>query len=121
MEISFIPCGDCTVCCEGYLIGNAYGNNYGHGKKCIFLVSKKCSIYTSRPEACKKYQCAWTQGLFPEQFRPDKSGVLVTVQTNKQTGKQFLKVTEISEKINNEIDQHLHESRKENDTYYIKC
>lgn len=120
MEIKFRSCGDCSICCEGHLIGNSYGNVYGNGKKCIFLVEKKCTIYTSRPTACKKYQCAWTQNLIPEEFRPDLSGVLVTVQTNKETGQQFLKTQEVSDKINQEIYFFLEEFCKENNTYYTK-
>lgn len=121
MEMTFRSCGECAACCEGHLIGNAYGNNYGNGKKCIFLVNKTCSIYTSRPDACKKYQCAWTQSLLPDHLRPDLSGALVTVQTDKQSGEQYLKVTEIHNKVNEEIYHYLDEFCKENDTHYLKC
>lgn len=119
--MNFKPCGDCAVCCEGHLIGSAYGNSYGNGKKCLFLVEKKCSIYTARPEACKKYQCAWSQSLLPDHLRPDISGILVTVQTDKSDGKQYLKTTEINQTPNNEVYQYLDQFCQENNTYYIKC
>jgi hypothetical protein len=53
-----------------------------------------------------QFQCAWSQHLFPEWMRPDKSNALISVEKN-QTGEQYLKVVckgEISNEVQQEID-----------------
>lgn len=95
MEVikEFRPCGECSECCKGQLLGHSYGNPFGKGKKCIFLVKENCSIYESRPETCRKYQCAWSQGILDIDMRPDIVGLMVSVENDK-TGKQFLRSME---------------------------
>jgi Fe-S-cluster containining protein len=81
----FRECGECTACCV-WPTENIYGWEFGCGKSCKFLESdkenKKCSIYKVRPEPCIKYQCAWSQHLLPEEMRPDKCNVLVSVNSS---------------------------------------
>ena len=94
-------CGSCTVCCT-WLIGTAYGCEFGNGKSCKFLCEKGCSIHKVRPKVCENYFCAWAQELFDEELRPDKCGFLVSVEQNEN--QQYLKVIEISKNsINNNI------------------
>ena len=88
-------CGECNACCV-WLKGDAYGHEFGNGKPCHFL-KNNCSIYETRPEVCKRYQCAWLQGLFQENLRPDKSKVLITVE-NWSKG-QFLRAIEMGQKM----------------------
>jgi len=98
-------CGGCTACCT-WLIGDAYGHSFGGGKSCKFLGCNGCEIYETRPETCKRYFCAWTQELIDEDLRPDKSGVLVSVENNNQG--QYLKVVEIVKgSINNTIVEYF--------------
>ena len=92
-------CGECNACCV-WLKGDAYGHEFGKGKPCNFL-KNNCSIYETRPEVCKKYQCAWLQGLFPESLRPDKSKVLISVE-NWSKG-QFLRAIEMGIKMSDEV------------------
>lgn len=92
---NFRPCDDCTICCQGWVAGNAYGSKFYPGKKCDFLVTNKCTIYPARPSMCKNYQCAWTQHLLPEWMRPDKSKILVSVQD--WTKGQYLLATNVEE------------------------
>ncbi len=92
-------CGECNACCI-WLKGDAYGHEFGKGKPCNFL-KNNCSIYETRPEVCKKYQCAWLQGLFPESLRPDKSKVLISVE-NWSKG-QFIRAVEMGIKMNDEV------------------
>ena len=92
-------CGECNACCV-WLKGDAYGHEFGGGKPCHFL-KNNCSIYETRPEVCKKYQCAWLQGLFPEILRPDKSKVLISVE-NWSKG-QFIRAVEMGIKMNDEV------------------
>ena len=98
------PCGECTACCT-WLIGDAYGWEFGNGKSCRFLCEKGCSIHKIRPEECQKYFCAWSQELIDEEFRPDKCGVLISVEQNENG--QYLKVLKIKDEINTDIIEYL--------------
>lgn len=85
----FRDCGECTACCT-WMIGEAYGNKFGNGISCKFLKECGCGIYEDRPQVCKGYQCAWSQSLFPEEMRPDKCGIIVSVESNEKVG-QYLR------------------------------
>lgn len=113
----FRPCGDCTVCCEGHLIGKAHSNYFGQGRKCVFLVKKECTVYQDRPDTCRKYQCAWSQRLVPDWMRPDQSGVMISVQVNSQ-GQQYLKAIEIRENIDARVYPVIEEFCQQQQTYF---
>lgn len=116
--INFRPCGDCSACCEGHLIGNAWGNRFGAGKKCIFLVQRECAIYKDRPKTCQKYQCMWSQNIFPEWMKPNKCGIMVSAEW--KDGKQFLKAIEILPNVDYNVYAELEKFCKQNNTYCIK-
>ena len=99
--MNFRSCGDCTICCSGTLIGDAFGHPFGNGKKCHYLVENKCTVYNDRPSTCKKYQCAWSQGLLPEHMRPDRCGVIVSVEGNPPH--QYLKSIKFTEADTTEV------------------
>jgi hypothetical protein len=113
----FNPCGKCTACCSGVLAGNTYGNVFNEDKQCVFLVDEQCTIYDTRPEVCRKYQCAWSQGIIPDWLSPIESNVLISVEV--KDNKQYLKVLCLTnEKINTEIITFLDEWTKQTNTYY---
>jgi Fe-S-cluster containining protein len=116
--MKFRECGDCTACCDGWLIGNSYGNRFGEGKSCPFLVKKVCTIYKDRPRSCHDYQCAWTQNLFPDWMKPNECGVMISVETGPE--KQFLRVVEMHEVIDYAVYQEIEKFCKENNTHYVK-
>lgn len=98
-------CGNCKECCR-WLIGDAYGWEFGNGKECRFLCETGCSVHSARPKTCRNYYCAWAQELIDEEYRPDKCGVLISVE-NGDDG-QYLKIIEISDKkINTDIINYL--------------
>jgi Fe-S-cluster containining protein len=113
------PCGDCTACCSGQLMSVSYGNFFGKGKKCVFLVKEKCTIYDTRPDVCRTYQCAWTQGILYDEMRPDQCGLMVSVEYDKE-GKQYLKAMEVTEHVPYESFQKLDECAKKLNTYWVK-
>jgi hypothetical protein len=118
MEIKLKPCGDCVACCTGAMIGSAYGNNFHSNKPCVFLVEFKCAIYETRPETCRKFQCAWSQGLFPDWMKPTESNVLVSVED--KDGGQFLRVKLLTDNpLHEKTKAFLDEWTKENNTYYV--
>jgi Fe-S-cluster containining protein len=88
------------------LIGNAYGWEFGGGKSCRFLCKTGCSVHKARPKVCENYFCAWAQELIDEDLRPDKSGILVSVENNENG--QYLKVIEIvKDSINTNIIEYF--------------
>lgn len=73
-------CGSCTACCEGWAAGSIRGHEMHAGLHCHFLVDKKCTIYDERPVSpCRNFVCGWLadDSPFPDEFRPDKIGVIV--------------------------------------------
>ena len=80
-------CGTCTKCCEGHLMANVRGRDVGPGKPCIFVeIGKGCKEYDKRPkDPCKSFTCGWldTEEI-PEEFKPDKSGVIFTFRTTDE-------------------------------------
>jgi Fe-S-cluster containining protein len=101
----FRKCEECTACCT-HLKGTAYGYEFGNGNTCKFLCNGKCDIYKVRPNACMNYECAWTQELISEEMRPDKCGVIASVENDKYG--QYLKLTAIRE-INKDILKYFQE------------
>lgn len=102
-NVTFRPCGDCTACCDGQLISESHGNMFGKGKPCIFLVEQKCTVYETRPATCRKYQCAWTQVIIDESLKPNKCGLMVSVENGDK--EQFLRAIEIQEDVSYETYQ----------------
>lgn len=111
----FRDCGSCHECCNGKVSGSAYGNVFNKDRQCVFMVCEKCTIYKTRPEVCRNYQCAWSQHLLPEWMRPDKTGTLVSIEIDKDD-KQFLKV--VSNRLSHGCIEALGDFCKNNDTYY---
>src|ERR1700693_3330272 len=73
-------CGTCTACCDGWVKGTVEGHEMKPGQPCYFRGEGCCSIYERRPlDPCRNFVCGWLQAdsPFPEEFRPDKLGVLV--------------------------------------------
>jgi len=100
-------CGECTKCCE-VLQGCAYGHDFGNGVSCKFLGESGCKIYKIRPNFCENYYCAWAQELFPEEMRPDRCNVLISVE-NGNDG-QYLRVMSTNcDEINKNILSYLKE------------
>ena len=93
-------CGECTACCT-WLVANIYGWEIGNGKSCPFLECGGCGVHKARAKVCEGYFCAWAQELISEEMRPDKCGVIVSVENNENG--QYLRLTSIKEKINKDI------------------
>ena len=113
----FRECGECTACCT-WSMASIFGWEIGGGKSCKFLECDGCGVHKARAEVCRNYQCAWSQHLFPEEMRPDKSNVLVSVE-NDENG-QHLKVFAINNKeINAEVKKYFQEWSEKMNTLVI--
>lgn len=119
MEIGFRDCGDCHVCCEGYLVHKVYGNEFGNGKECCFLVDKQCSIYKNRPISCSYYQCAWSQKLFPEWMKPNQCNVLISVQDDEYK-RQYLNVIEMNDNVDRKVYEEIEKFVSLHNSYFIR-
>jgi hypothetical protein len=90
-------CGECKVCCEGWLSGEIYGKKMYPGKNCHYICSTGCSIYDKRPKSpCVDYHCLWLRDKnVPQWMKPNECGVLLTpMQIN---GISFVDVIEVGE------------------------
>lgn len=73
-------CGSCTACCEGWAEGEIRGHRMHPGLHCHFLQDGACTIYDERPQSpCRNFVCGWLLpgSPFPEDFRPDRCGVII--------------------------------------------
>lgn len=97
-------CGDCKECCL-WLQGDSFGFTFGAGTPCKFLECDGCGVHKARPESCRNYFCGWAQELFDEEYRPDKCGVLVSVEQNENG--QYLRLTYTKQNINKDIVEYF--------------
>ena len=72
-------CEGCTKCCDGWLIGEAYGHKFFEGKPCFWKGKKGCNIYDIRPyNPCVSFKCFWKYSdLVPKHFKPNNIGVIM--------------------------------------------
>ena len=73
-------CGECTACCDGWVVGVVEGHEMKPGQPCFFRGDHACSIYERRPQhPCRDFTCGWLQpsSPFPADWRPDQLGVMV--------------------------------------------
>jgi hypothetical protein len=73
-------CGTCTACCDGWVAGTIRGHEMRPGVRCHFAGDGCCTIYDERPVSpCRNFVCGWLApgSPFPEEFRPDRLGVMI--------------------------------------------
>ena len=92
-------CDGCTVCCEGWLFGEAHGKHFSPGRPCHFMGHKGCTIYENRPEdPCKVFKCQWlSNDDIPAWMKPDVIKVLITKR--KEKGHSYLQLVELGQRM----------------------
>ena len=72
-------CGDCTACCTVLTVDTPDFRKPA-GTPCTHLASQGCGIHAVRPPICRSWFCGWRRvaGL-PDEARPDRSGLLVSL------------------------------------------
>jgi hypothetical protein len=64
-----------------------------------------CAIYETRPEPCQTYFCMWRQvGTMPDEFRPDRIGVIFSIETVNPPQNPFEKRFVLGRAVNNLAD-----------------
>jgi hypothetical protein len=72
-------CGDCTACCTVLTVDTPDFKKPA-GTPCVHLASRGCAIHAVRPRICRTWFCAWRRvAAMPEEARPDRSGLLVSL------------------------------------------
>lgn len=69
-------CAGCTLCCKLLAVPEL---SKAQDQNCIACEpGKGCRIHDlpSFPKSCTEFNCLWKQGLFPDEWRPDKTGVV---------------------------------------------
>lgn len=84
LPIVMRECGECAVCC--YIGGiQAAGLVKPPHTFCPKLKTGPgcCSIWDTpaQPPVCRSFKCAWLRGTGAEEGRPDKCGVMVSINT----------------------------------------
>lgn len=87
MAASERACGDCSLCCVVLRVDEL--EKLG-GVRCRELRSPEaaralgggCGIHERPPAICRRYRCAWLQGHFEEDDRPDRLGAVLDVVTS---------------------------------------
>ena len=80
-------CGECTLCCIVPAIDKPEMQKVP-SSVCRHCDGHGCTIYEARPQTCRTYYCGWRWlELFPDDWRPDKSGILA--QLENEVAPQF--------------------------------
>jgi hypothetical protein len=80
-------CGRCTVCCSCFYIVELAKPQW---VDCKHICNSQCGIYPERPKSCREFRCQWLHGLFTEDDRPDRLGVVFYVYDSPLLGTPFL-------------------------------
>jgi hypothetical protein len=76
-------CGTCAVCCIMPTIDRKDIQKLP-GMRCRHSLQGGCNIYETRPDVCRTFYCGWRRSReFPEDWRPDTSGVFAALEVNE--------------------------------------
>lgn len=74
-------CDGCTLCCN---VAEVQGKDFFKpvGENCIHQCNG-CKIFgqESRPDVCNTFKCAWLRGYGAKKDRPDKIGILSSINS----------------------------------------
>lgn len=79
-------CGNCRLCCKLLAVGREElmdDFKKPQGEWCYYSSEGGCSIYDARPVDCAEYWCTWLRGVFPEDCRPDRVKVVISLEEGK--------------------------------------
>lgn len=82
-------CGDCTACCTTLTVDTPEFAKPA-GTPCMYLTERGCGIHAVRPTICRTWFCVWRRlPDLPQDSRPDRSGLLVSLNYVKQPKNLF--------------------------------
>lgn len=77
-ESKMRACDGCTLCCFTHgvrTLRNTLKDAFEWCKHCA--IGQGCKTYDDRPSACRKWRCAWIEGMGTKENRPDKTQVVL--------------------------------------------
>lgn len=106
-EAGLVPgrvCGACTACCKITRIDLPELRKPA-GRLCHHCTGSACGIYERRPEPCKTFFCLWrcVAGM-PDDARPDRIGVMFSIEEADPAQNPFEKLFVIARSINSLAD-----------------
>jgi hypothetical protein len=106
-EAGLVPgrdCGSCVACCVVLRV-DAPGLTKEAGVMCGHCSGSSCTIYDKRPETCRNFFCLWRRvGSMPDALRPDRIGVMFTIEENPAPQNPFERSYVIGRAINSIAD-----------------
>lgn len=76
-------CGGCTLCCSTVPVEEIGLGAFTRCPKLRYAIDARgpgCSIYPTRPNSCKAWNCQWlAEEDWPDELRPDRCGVVVDI------------------------------------------
>lgn len=84
------PCGDCSLCCDGWLRTHVLGHDIYLGHPCSYSNGRHCTIHETRPQdPCRVFFCGWAEpgSRLPEWMWPKQSGVIVLTGRSQWRGR----------------------------------
>jgi hypothetical protein len=80
MDVSKNACGECSVCCKDLMFDIGPMRKLA-GVMCPHCASPGgCSVYETRWDICRTYYCGWRHLGLDEEWRPDRSGILISLR-----------------------------------------
>ncbi|MBU3077856.1 YkgJ family cysteine cluster protein [Sphingomonas quercus] len=77
-------CGGCTACCTVLTVDTPDFKKPA-GMPCAQLTANGCGIHDVRPPVCRTWFCAWRRVAdMPDEARPDRSGLLVSLNFERE-------------------------------------
>ena len=90
MGLKTRSCGDCTLCCKLVPVPALQKEGYEWCKHCA--IGEGCKIYKDRPLDCQAFECFWHAGLTLEEYKPNKVGFYMTVDSANDAAMSMIKV-----------------------------
>jgi len=90
MGLTTRSCGDCTLCCKLPPVPALKKEANEWCKHCDIGVG--CKIYKDRPLDCQAFECFWHAGLTLEEYKPNKVGFYLTVDSANDGALGMIKV-----------------------------
>lgn len=72
-------CGSCDACCTTVPVSEIGLKAYTRCPNLRGMPDMRpgCSIYPTRPGSCMRWSCSWLTSDLPDEFRPDRFGVVI--------------------------------------------
>lgn len=106
-EAGLVPgrtCGTCVACCVIPRI-QAPGFTKEAGVMCRHCSGSACTIHDTRPQPCRTFFCLWRRvATMPDALRPDRTGVMFTIEENPTPQNPFERAFVIARAVNGIAD-----------------